>query len=254
MITLANVSKTFQGSETPAVDGVSLTANKGETLVLLGTSGCGKTTTLKLINRLIEPSAGTVTLNDRDARDIPRTQLRRAIGYVFQDIGLFPHMSVERNITLLPRLLRWPKSKRDDRVQELLYLVGLPPDEFMSRRPEQLSGGQQQRVAIARALATDPDTLLMDEPFGALDAVTRDQLQQALLDIQRTLRKTIVFVTHDLFEALRLADRIAVMKRGRIEQLGPPRELLHQPATPFVQRLFDQARAQAALLADGGDA
>lgn len=231
---------------------MTLDVQRRETLVLLGASGSGKTTLLKLINRLIEPSEGRIEVGGTDTSEIPTLRLRRSIGYVFQDIGLFPHMTVRQNVEIVPRLLGWEPRRRRARADELLERVGLDPAEYARRRPTQLSGGQAQRVGIARALAADPEYLLMDEPFGALDAVTRDQLQDELLEIQKTMAKTIVFVTHDLFEALRLGDRIAVMHEGRLEQVGEADELLNTPATPFVESLFGHARRQARLVSDQG--
>ena len=251
MIDIEHVSRSFDDRRTWAVRGVSLRVEDGETLVLLGASGCGKTTLLRMLNRLIEPTEGEVRIDGRNTRDMPVLELRRSIGYVFQDIGLFPHMSVLENAAIVPRLLAWPRQRRHARARELLTLVGLDPAEFAHRRPAQLSGGQQQRVGIARALAADPRYLLMDEPFGALDAVTREQLQGELERICAANPRTIIFVTHDLFEALRLADRIAVMNAGRIEQVGTPRELIAAPATPFVADLFENARRQAALFGGG---
>ena len=233
---------------------LSLEVAQGETLVLLGASGCGKTTTLKLINRLVPLTSGQILADQRDINQQDLLELRRSIGYVFQDIGLFPHMSVLDNAAIVPRLLKWNRAKRLARAQQVLQLVGLDPSQYGHRRPYQLSGGQQQRVGIARALASDPKYLLMDEPFGALDAVTRDQLQGELIRIKQTLGKTIVFVTHDLFEAIRLGDRIAVMNEGRLEQVGTKDELLDHPATPFVKKLFSHATRQAALLQPGASA
>ncbi|MBK7405347.1 MAG: ATP-binding cassette domain-containing protein [Phycisphaerales bacterium] len=250
MIQLDGISKSFDRARTFVVRGVSLEVRDGETLVLLGASGCGKTTTLKMVNRLIEPTAGVIRLDGRDTAEMDILTLRRGIGYVFQNIGLFPHMTVAENAEIVPRLLGWSRARRAGRARELLALVGLDPEEFGARYPRQLSGGQQQRVGIARALAADPKHLLMDEPFGALDAVTRDQLQAELLRIRASLGKTIIFVTHDLFEAVRLGDRIGVMNAGRLEQLGPPRELLQNPATEFVAELFGHARRQADLLVE----
>jgi osmoprotectant transport system ATP-binding protein len=253
LISCKDVSKWF-GSQNGerAVDRVTLDVQRRETLVLLGASGSGKTTLLKLINRLIEPSEGRIEVGGTDTSEIPTLRLRRSIGYVFQDIGLFPHMTVRQNVEIVPRLLGWEPRRRRARADELLERVGLDPAEYARRRPTQLSGGQAQRVGIARALAADPEYLLMDEPFGALDAVTRDQLQDELLEIQKTMAKTIVFVTHDLFEALRLGDRIAVMHEGRLEQVGEADELLNTPATPFVESLFGHARRQARLVSDQG--
>lgn len=248
MIRLDHLTKSFDGGKTYAVRDVSLEVGEGETLVLLGASGCGKTTTLKMINRLVEPTSGRIELDGQDVLKADVLELRRSIGYVFQDIGLFPHMTAAENVEIVPRLIGWSPEKRRTRSTELLNLVGLDPQAFADRLPRHLSGGQQQRVGIARALAADPKYLLMDEPFGALDAVTRDQLQRELLDLREALDKTIVFVTHDLFEALRLADRIGVMNGGRLEQIGAPGELLNRPATPFVADLFEHARRQAELI------
>jgi osmoprotectant transport system ATP-binding protein len=214
--------------------------------VLLGSSGCGKTTTLKMINRLIAPSKGTLEVGGKDVMAQDPASLRRGIGYVFQEIGLFPHFTVAQNVGLVPYLLGWPPERRRERTAELLDLVGLPPDDYGSRLPEELSGGQQQRVGVARALAADPDYLLMDEPFGALDAVTREILQQELLRLKRRLRKTVVFVTHDIFEALLLGDRIAVLHQGNLEQIGTGPEILAEPATDFVRDLFAKPARQLA--------
>ncbi len=254
MIELECVSKSFDGGHSHAVREVSFRVEEGETLVLLGASGCGKTTTLKLINRLIEPSSGTLRVDGRDITQQDLLTLRRSIGYVFQDIGLFPHLTIRENAGMVLRLAGWPPVRRSQRVDELLALVDLPPSEYARRFPWQLSGGQQQRVGIARALAADPGYLLMDEPFGALDAVTREQLQTELLRIKRELKKTIVFVTHDLFEAVRLGDRVAVMNGGRIEQIGRAQELIESPATEFVADLFGHATQQAQRLLAGGAA
>lgn len=247
MIELRSVSKAFDNGALVVRD-FTLSAAAGRTLVLLGSSGCGKTTTLRMINRLIEPTAGRILLGGRDVREADVLELRRGIGYVFQDIGLFPHMNAADNAAVVPRLLGWDRRRRRARAHALLDAVGLPPAEFADRLPRELSGGQQQRVGIARALAADPACLLMDEPFGALDAVTREQLQDELLRIQSRTPRTIVFVTHDLFEAVRLGDEIAVMHEGRIEQAGPPAELMARPATPFVRDLFDRAKQQAEML------
>src|SRR5690606_11291574 len=195
-------------------------------------------TLLKMINRLVEPTAGTIYINGQDSRSVSAIELRRHIGYVIQQVGLFPHQTVAENIATVPRILGWDRRRIEERVDSLLALMQLPPEQFRHRRPRQLSGGQQQRVGIARALAADPPILLMDEPFGALDTITRKVLQDELLRIQSQVKKTIIFVTHDVEEALKLADRIVVMKDGRIEQSGTPIELLHRPATPFVRRLL----------------
>ena len=248
MIRLSNVSKSFDGGNNYIVKNISLKIQKGKTLVLLGSSGCGKTTTLKMINRLIEPSSGCIEIDGRDAATIDPIELKRCIGYVFQEIGLFPHLSVEENVSIVLRLMGARRSEREEKAREWLNIVDLDPGLYAKRYPHELSGGQQQRVGVARALAANPDYLLMDEPFGALDAITRDALQQELLNINSRVSKTIIFVTHDLFEALILADQIAVMNEGRIEQIGSPDELMRSPATDFVYQLFEKPRRQLRLL------
>ena len=245
MITLRDIRKSFDGDRTFAVKGIDLDVEAGELLVLLGESGCGKTTTLKMINRLIEPSSGTVEVEGQDTRGVDPVELRRRIGYVFQGVGLFPHLTVAENVAVVPRLLRWKPSETLRRVNELLELVNMPPDEFRDRRPQELSGGQQQRVGLARALAARPRIMLMDEPLGALDPLTRDTLQDEFTRIHRELRLTTVMVTHDMTEALLMADRIAVMGDGRLLGLGTPRELLAHPPDDDVRRLLDMPRRQA---------
>jgi osmoprotectant transport system ATP-binding protein len=235
-IVLDQVSKVYSGGYV-AVSDLSLAIEPGEVLVLVGTSGSGKTTTMKMINRLVELTSGTIRIGGRDIREIDPIQLRRSIGYVIQEIGLFPHMTVAKNIALVPSLKGWPKARQAERVAELLELVGLPSGEFAHKHPHQLSGGQKQRVGVARALAGDPDILLMDEPFGALDPITRGQLHDEFLKLQGRLRKTVVFVTHDMLEAIRLADRIAVMDGGHLLQVGIPREILAHPASLKVADL-----------------
>ncbi len=230
------VSKLYPGAADPAVRDVSLAVEEGSFVTLLGTSGSGKTTLLKMVNRIIEPTSGSITLFGRDIRERPATELRRGIGYVIQQTGLFPHMTVEQNISTVPDILGWDKSRVSARVSELMELVQLPED-MRKRYPRQLSGGQQQRVGIARAMAGDPKVLLMDEPFGALDAITRSSLQDELLAIQQRLGRTVLFVTHDVSEAFKLGDRVVVMNGGRIEQSGTPLELLTRPATGFVRQL-----------------
>ena len=238
MIVLDHVSKSFDGGATFALRDVSLTIAQGETFVLLGSSGSGKTTILRLLSRLIEPTSGTITIDGRDLRDLPASTLRRNMGYVFQGIGLFPHMTVADNVAIGLRLAGEPPAIRHDKARALLELVELAPDEFVDRFPAELSGGQQQRVAVARALATDPDYLLMDEPFGALDALTRESLQAEVLRLKQKLGKTIVFVTHDIVEAFLLGDRIGVCNAGALDQVGSRAELLRSPATQFVADLL----------------
>ena len=250
MIRLSRVSKSFDGGRTYAVRELSVEIGDGETLVMLGSSGCGKTTTLKMINRLLEPTSGTIEVDGEDISRRDPVRWRRSIGYVFQGIGLFPHMTVEENVEIVLRLLGWPTAKKRRRVSELLELVGIDPEEFTRRLPDQLSGGQQQRVGVARALAADPEYLLMDEPFGALDALTRDTLQQELLSLKQRLRKTIVFVTHDIFEALTIGDRIAVLHEGELQQVGTSEEVLGRPASPFVRELFEKPAKQLAAFRD----
>jgi len=244
MISIEGVSKSFDGGASFAVRDVSFEVQEGETVVLLGSSGCGKTTTLRMINRLIEPTGGRILVDGRDVAERDAVDLRRSIGYVFQGIGLFPHLGVRANVETVPRLLGWPRPRRRRRAEELLAMVGLPPAEFAMRLPAELSGGQKQRVGVARALAADPAYLLMDEPFGALDAVTRDSLQDEFLRLKERLPRTTVFVTHDIFEALRLADRIAVLDAGKLEQIGPPAEVVAHPASAFVRELFAKPARQ----------
>jgi osmoprotectant transport system ATP-binding protein len=232
------VSKQFPGAGRPAVDHCSFAVDQGQFVVFLGPSGCGKTTLLKMINRLYEPTSGRIMVGGTDAMQLPVTDLRRRIGYVIQQTGLFPHMRIEANIAVVPRLLGWPKERIDARIDALLDLIGLP-QEYRRRYPRQLSGGEQQRVGIARALAADPAIMLMDEPFGAIDAITRTRLQGELLSLQRKLHKTILFVTHDVEEALRLADKIIVMREGHILQFDTPLHILTAPADAFVAQLVD---------------
>jgi osmoprotectant transport system ATP-binding protein len=236
-IVVENLSKHFAGEPRPAVDHVSFQADEGAFVVLLGPSGCGKTTLLKMINRLYEPNEGRILVGGTDVRALPVTDLRRRIGYVIQQVGLFPHMRIEQNIAVVPRLLGWDARRIDERTDELLDLVGLPRG-YRKRYPRQLSGGEQQRVGLARALAADPAIMLMDEPFGAIDAITRARLQDELLHIQRKLHKTIMFVTHDVEEALRLADTIIVMRAGTIVQHDTPLRIITQPRDAFVRELL----------------
>ncbi|GAA2479463.1 betaine/proline/choline family ABC transporter ATP-binding protein [Streptomyces gobitricini] len=234
-IELEHLSKSYPGNPSPAVDDVSMEIRPGETVVLVGPSGCGKSTTLKMINRLIEPTSGRIRIDDEDVTRIDPVRLRRKVGYAIQSSGLFPHMTVAENIALVPKMVGWSKARVRGRVEEMLDLVGLDPGEFHGRYPRQLSGGQQQRVGVARALAADPPVLLMDEPFGAVDPVTRDHLQDELLRLQHELHKTIVFVTHDFDEAIKLGDRIAVLReRSRVAQFDTPEAILTNPADDFV--------------------
>ncbi len=233
MIALEQVSKKY--GETVAVDSLNLEVKAGEICVLIGPSGCGKTTTLKMINRLIEPTSGKILINGRDSSSLKAFELRRGIGYAIQSVGLFPHLTVAENIAVVPKLLGWQKPKIEARVMELLELIGLEPSRFAQVYPKSLSGGQAQRVGVARALAADPNVLLFDEPFGAVDPLTRERLQNEFLELQKRLKKTVVFVTHDIDEAIKLADRIAIMKDGKLEQYATPEAMLERPANAFVR-------------------
>lgn len=235
-IRLDGVSKVYGGQKAPAVDNISLTIPAGEIVMFVGPSGCGKTTTLKMINRLIEPSSGTISIDGEDIRDKGVDQLRRTIGYVIQGGSLFPHMSVAKNIAIVPKLLGWDGARIKSRVDELLDLVGLDPARYRDRFPRELSGGQQQRVGVARGLAADPPVILMDEPFGAVDPITRQRLQDELLSIQRELRKTIVCVTHDIDEAIKMGDRVLILQEGaHVAQYDTPEVVLSSPANEFAQ-------------------
>ncbi|TRW78993.1 ATP-binding cassette domain-containing protein [Mycolicibacterium sp. 018/SC-01/001] len=234
-IELDHVSKVYPGARQPAVDDVSLDIPAGEIVVFVGPSGCGKTTTMRMINRLSEPTSGRILIGDDDALSIKPTELRRSIGYAIQQAGLFPHMTIRQNVGLVPGLLKWDRQRVADRVDELLDLVGLEPSQYADRYPRQLSGGQQQRVGVARALAADPPVLLMDEPFGAVDPITRSTLQDELLRLQDELHKTIVFVTHDFGEAVKLGDRIAVLgQQSAVLQYDTPQNILASPADDTV--------------------
>ncbi|CUB25362.1 MULTISPECIES: choline ABC transporter ATP-binding protein OpuBA [Bacillus] len=240
MLTLENVSKTYKGGK-KAVNNVNLKIAKGEFICFIGPSGCGKTTTMKMINRLIEPSAGKIFIDGENIMDQDPVELRRKIGYVIQQIGLFPHMTIQQNISLVPKLLKWPEQQRKERARELLKLVDMGP-EYVDRYPHELSGGQQQRIGVLRALAAEPPLILMDEPFGALDPITRDSLQEEFKKLQKTLHKTIVFVTHDMDEAIKLADRIVILKAGEIVQVGTPDDILRNPADEFVEEFIGKER------------
>ena len=228
-----------------AVADFTLSVAKGELLAIIGPSGCGKTTVLKMLNRLVEPTSGRILLHGEDIRTLDPTALRRSMGYVIQQVGLFPHMTILENITVVPDILGWPAEKQRARAYELLDLIDMNPSEFARRFPYQLSGGQQQRIGVLRALAADPAVILMDEPFGAVDPLTRTKLQQELKTLHTRLKKTILLVTHDIDEAFRLADRVLLMQSGRIVQVGTPTELLDRPATSFVDEYIGGHRMQA---------
>ena len=239
LIELVNVGKTYAGSEEPAVRDLNLAVREGEILVLVGPSGCGKSTTLRLINRMIEPTSGSIIFEGTDVTKSDPNELRRHIGYVIQQVGLFPHRTIAENIGTVPRLLKWDKKRTAARVEEMLELVGMDPKLYASRYPRELSGGQAQRVGVARALAADPDVLLMDEPFGAIDPITRDRLQNEFLRLQAELKKTIVFVTHDIDEAVKMGDRIAILgEQSIIAQLDRPEVILTDPADDFVENFL----------------
>jgi osmoprotectant transport system ATP-binding protein len=235
-ILLDGVTKRYDAQSQPAVDDITMEIPAGEIVMLVGPSGCGKTTTMKMINRLIEPTSGRILIGDEDVTKRDPDQLRRHIGYVIQGAGLFPHLTVGDNIAIVPRLLKWDKKRTAARIDELLDLVSLDPSQYRDRYPRELSGGQQQRIGVARALAADPPVLLMDEPFGAVDPITRQRLQDELLRLQEELRKTIVFVTHDFDEAVKLGDRIAILQTGsKIVQYDSPERILAEPADDFVR-------------------
>lgn len=240
MLTFENVTKIYSGNK-KAVNNLNLEIEKGEFICFIGPSGCGKTTSMKMVNRLIEPTEGRILIDGKDIMKQNRVQMRREIGYVIQQIGLFPHMTISENITLVPKLLQWSKDNRRERAKELIKLVNLP-EEYLDRYPQELSGGQQQRIGVLRALASNPPLILMDEPFGALDPITRDGLQEEFKNLQRKLGKTIVFVTHDMDEAIKLADRIVIMRDGEIVQVDTPDEILRNPANEFVESFIGKER------------
>jgi osmoprotectant transport system ATP-binding protein len=247
VLELREVTKRYARGARAAVDGLSLTVPAGEVCVLIGPSGCGKTTALKMINRLIEPTAGEILIDGRSVRQRNPAQLRREIGYVIQQVGLLPHLTVFANVATVPRLLGWERERVRVRVRELLELIGLDPDEFSGRYPAELSGGQQQRVGLARALAGDPPVMLMDEPFSAVDPITRERLQNDFLRLHRVVPKTVVFVTHDIDEAVKMGDRVAVMREGHLVQYAPPAELLASPVDDFVADFVGADRALKSL-------
>lgn len=237
MIEVRNLSKSFNGKT--AVDNISFSVNKGETFILLGTSGCGKTTTLKMINRLIEPTSGEIKIDGKNIREEKPEELRKKIGYVIQNVGLFPHYTVKENISTVPKLLHWDKNKISTRVHELIVMIGLTPNEFEKRYPHELSGGEKQRVGLARALAADPPLVLLDEPFGALDPITRRQIRKEFITLESLIKKTMILVTHDIFEAFELGEKICLMDSGKIQQIGNQKELLFAPANSFVKTFFE---------------
>ena len=243
VVALEHLTKRYGGADAPAVQDLSLRVEAGEICVLVGPSGCGKTTTMKMVNRLVEPTSGRVTIDGEDVAALPVVELRRRIGYVIQQVGLFPHMTVADNVGVVPRLLRWPGPRIRERADELLDLVGLDPRTYGARYPSALSGGERQRVGVARALAADPPVMLMDEPFGAVDPIRRDRLQNEFLRLQDQVRKTVVFVTHDVDEAIKMADRIAILQRGGIlAQYDTPDAILAHPASEFVERFVGADR------------
>ncbi|TNM61766.1 ABC transporter ATP-binding protein [Aliirhizobium smilacinae] len=243
MIRMENVTKRYAEGAAPSVDNLTLEVPEGSTVALIGPSGCGKTTTMRMINRLIEPTEGRIFVNGEDVTQADPVQLRRHIGYVIQNVGLFPHMTIAENIAAVPNLLGWDQPRIRKRTEDLLDLVGLDPKEMLARYPRQLSGGQRQRIGVARALAADPAVLLMDEPFGAIDPIARARLQDEFRQILSRVRKTVVLVTHDLDEAIRLGDRIAIMKAGRIVQYDTPDAILSKPVDDFVSNFVGVDRA-----------
>lgn len=255
MIKLSNLTKRYDGVAGAVVDGINMEVGAGEICVLLGPSGCGKTTTLKMINRLVSPTSGKIYLEGRDTDEFEVVALRRRIGYVIQQIGLFPNMTVEENLCVVPSLLGWDKAKARRRAAQLLEIVALDPAIYLTRYPKDLSGGQAQRVGVARALATDPPVMLMDEPFGAIDPINRELIQDEFLRIQKQVKKTILFVSHDIDEAVKMADKIAIFRNGRLEQFDTPDNILARPATPFVAGFVGTDRALKRLrLLRAGDA
>lgn len=244
MLEIRNLTKVFDSGEDRAlaVDKINLSVKQGEFVVLIGASGCGKTTTLKMINRLVKPTSGEILINDTPTTDMNDVDLRRGIGYVIQDIGLFPHMTIAENVEIVPKLNKIDKQERRSRTYELLDMVDLDPDVYADRYPAELSGGQQQRIGVLRALAAEPNLILMDEPFGALDPITRDQLQDEMKDLQKRLNITIIFVTHDIDEALKLGDKIVLMKDGEIVQADSPDKILKEPANDYVREFIGEER------------
>lgn len=251
-VELYHVKKQFPGMSYPALDDVSVKIEDGEFVTILGSSGCGKTTLIKTLNRLYEPDSGDIFLYGKRVKDEDPVQLRRGIGYVIQQIGLFPHMTVRDNIATIPRILKWDKKRIDEQVDRLLTLVQLEPSEYRDRYPAQLSGGQQQRIGLARALICDPQIMLLDEPFGAIDAINREKLQNELKSIHEQSKKTYLFVTHDIREALKLGTKVIIMHNGKILQYASPEEIVTHPADPFVEELIHTAGVGKEY-AKGGD-
>ncbi|PKR77258.1 glycine/betaine ABC transporter ATP-binding protein [Halalkalibacillus sediminis] len=241
MIEIKQLTKQFEDGTT-ALSEIDVDIQAGELTCIIGPSGCGKTTLLKHINRLISPTSGDIHIDGESIYDKDVVELRRSIGYVIQQIGLFPHMTIAENITVVPKLLGWSKEKRTHRVEEMLEMVKLEPEVFKDRYPLELSGGQQQRVGVARALVSNPNIILMDEPFSALDPISREQLQDHLKELHHRLKKTIVFVTHDMDEALKIADRVVILRSGEVEQIGTPEEVLRQPASDFIRSFLGEER------------
>lgn len=244
MIEFENVYKRYKGGQQDVLKDINLTCEQGEITVFIGPSGCGKTTTMKLINRLINPTKGKILVNGKDTSELNPVELRRNIGYVIQNVGLFPHMNIARNVAVVPNLLKWDKDKINSRTKELLHMVNLEPEQYSNRYPSELSGGQQQRIGVIRALAVEPEVILMDEPFSALDPISREQLQEELIQLQKDINKTIVFVTHDMDEALKIADKIVLMRDGEIIQEASPEEILRRPANDFVKDFIGKKRLQ----------
>ncbi len=242
MIHFERVGKVYRGQAQPAVSDLTFTVPEGSICVLIGPSGCGKTTILKMVNRLIEPTSGVIFVGDRSILEADPVELRRGIGYVIQQIGLFPHMTILENIATVPRLLGWDEARTARRVDDLLVLTGMDPEAYRDRYPHELSGGQAQRIGVARALAADPPVMLMDEPFGAIDPITRERLQDEFLKVQRQIRKTIVFVTHDIDEAIKMGDALCILRDGQVVQFGTPDEILAHPAGEFVATFVGAGR------------
>ncbi len=242
-----NVTKKFEGNDRYSVDHVSTTIEEGEFITILGSSGCGKTTLLKMTNRLYEPTDGKIILFGEDISTVDPVVVRRRMGYVIQQIGLFPHMTIEDNIAAIPKILKWDKDRIHQRVTDLLELVELDPEVYRKRYPRQLSGGQQQRIGLARALVTDPKIMLLDEPFGAIDAITRLNLQNELKRIHQGTKKTFLLVTHDINEAFRLGNRVMIMNEGKLLQFDTPQEIIKHPADPFVETLLSSVKEQASF-------